>query len=93
MVCVRVAAWHQCCSISTPMECWHAKEKKVVGVGVELRNKLDKKLFSRYTRNALQRELCECAFADDGAFLASTRAGAEVAVTEFQSTSSDFGWA
>ena len=73
------------------MECWHAKVKTVAGVGVELKYKVDKKLFRRYTQNALQRELTECMFADDGALLASTRAGAEVAVTEFQSTSSDFG--
>ena len=71
------------------MECWHDKVKEVVGVGVELKYKLDKKLFRRYTRNALQRELTECAFVDDGALLASTRACAEVAVMEFQSTSSD----
>ena len=69
------------------------QSKKVVGVGVELKYKLDKKLFRRYmyTRNTLQRELSECAFEDDVVLLASTTAGAEVAVTEFQSTSSDFG--
>ncbi len=48
-------------------------------------------LFRRYTSNAMERKLTECLFADDGAILASTRLGAERAVTEFQSASKDFG--
>ena len=52
---------------------------------------LDKKLFRRYTRNALQRELTDGAFADDAGLLAFTRTDAEVAMMEFLSTSSDFG--
>ena len=53
--------------------------------------KLDKKLFRRYTHNAMERELTECVFVDDGVLLKSTRAGAEKAMMEVQSTSSDFG--
>ena len=36
------------------------------------------------TRNADEKRLTECQFADDGALLASTRSGAEVAVKEYQ---------
>ena len=55
------------------MECWHDRVERVPGIGVNLKYKYDEKLFRRYTRNAMERKLTECLFADDGAILASTR--------------------
>ena len=73
------------------VECWSARVEEEEGVGVMLKFKVDKKLFRRYTRNAEQRKLTECLFADDGALLASTRAGAVKAVTEYQIACKYFG--
>ena len=73
------------------IECWQARVRDVPGVGISLKHKYDGKLFRRYTRNASERKLLECLFADDGAILASSRAGAERAVTEFQSVCQSFG--
>ncbi len=73
------------------MECWQARVERVPGVGINIKYKYDEKLFRRYTRNAMERKLTECLFADDGAILASTRSGAERAVAEFQSVSMNFG--
>ena len=53
--------------------------------------KLDRKLFRRYTRNASEKKVTECQFADDGAILASTRPGAEKAALVYQQTIRDFG--
>jgi hypothetical protein len=53
--------------------------------------KYDQKLFWRYTRNAEERILRECQFADDAALMATTRPGAERAVSEYQTTCSSFG--
>ena len=60
-------------------------------VGVSLLYKYDGKLFRRYVRNANMRVLTECLFADDGALLASSRGGAELAIRSYQETCSDFG--
>ena len=65
------------------MECWAARVEEHDGVGIQLKYKMDKKLFRKYTRNAEQRKIAECLFADDGALLSSTRAGAESAVSEY----------
>lgn len=73
------------------MECWHERVRHTEGVGVSLKYKMDGKLFRRYTRNAMERELTTCMFADDSALLASTKEGSEKAVQVFNSTSSDFG--
>ena len=56
-----------------------------------VRYKYDEKLFRRYTRNASERTITECQFADDGALLASTRSGAERMALAYQQTSGDFG--
>ena len=48
------------------IEQWLAKVEGDVGVGIQLKLKMDKKLFCRYTRNAEQRKVTECLFADDG---------------------------
>ena len=61
------------------------------GAGIKLNYKYDQKLFRRYIRNADVRMLTECLIADDGALLASTRSGAERAMTEYQRTCSNFG--
>ena len=43
------------------------------------------------TRNALERRVTECQFADDMALLASTRSGAEMMAQEYQRAGGDFG--
>ena len=73
------------------MECWQARVEGVGGVNVKLRYKYDHKLFRLYTRNAVERKLTGCFFADDGALLASSRPGAERAVGEYQAVYSEFG--
>ena len=61
------------------------------GVGVTVKHKYDGKLFRRYVRNASERRITECQFADDSALLASTRSGAEGSALGYQRTASDFG--
>ena len=62
------------------------------GVGITVRYKYNEKLFRwPYTRNACERKVTECQFADDAALLASTRAGAERMAMVYQRTSDDFG--
>ena len=73
------------------MECWQAKVEDVGGVGVNLRYKYDHKLFRQYIRNAVERKLTGCFFADDGALLASTRSGAERSIREYQAVCTEFG--
>ena len=77
--------------LSAVIECWQARVRDVPGVGINLKHKFDRKLFRRYTRNAAERKILECLFADDGAILASTREGAERAICEFQSVCHQFG--
>ena len=72
------------------IECWQARDRDVPGVGINLKHKFDGKLFRRYTRNAAERKVLECLFADDGA-IASTREGAERAICEYQSVCHKFG--
>ena len=73
------------------MECWIARVEDVEGAGVPLKFKMDKKLFWRYVRNADERMLTDCLFADDGALLASSRNGAEKVLSEYQMTGTKFG--
>ena len=73
------------------VEKWLARVEDVEGVGITIKYKFDKKLFRRYTRNACERKLTECQFADDAALLSSTRSGAETVAVEYQRSSSDFG--
>ena len=44
-----------------------------------------------YTRNAIERRVTKCQFADDSALLATTRSGAESSAIGYQRTSSVFG--
>ena len=73
------------------VERWLERVKDVEGVGMTIQYKLDRKLFRRYTRNASERRVTECQFADDGALLSSTRPAAEKAVLMYQQTSRNFG--
>ena len=54
------------------MERWAARVEEHDGVGIQLKYKMDKKLFRKYTRNAEQRKVSACLFADDEALLSST---------------------
>ena len=57
----------------------------VGGVGVTVKYKFDGKLFRRYyTRNAIERRVTKCQFADDSALLATTRSGAESSAIGYQ---------
>ena len=73
------------------VERWQARVEGADGVGIKLNYKYNQKLFRRYIRNADVSMLTECLFADDGALLASTRSGAERAMSEYQRTCSNFG--
>ena len=73
------------------MERWAERAHGNVEVGVRLHYKYDEKLFRRYERNANMRLLTECQFADDGALLASSRSGAELAIRTYQKACSNFG--
>ena len=70
---------------------WTARMRDVEDARIVLRHKEDRKLFRRYTRNAEVSQLSECQFADDVALLATSRAGAERALTEYIRTARDFG--
>ena len=61
------------------------------GVGLDLRYKMDKKLFRRGTRNADQEKITKCLFADDRALISATRLGDERAVLKYQAASTSFG--
>ena len=76
---------------SVVLERWSDKVKGVEGVGINVEFKMDEKLFRRYTRNADQRRINECQFADDTAFLATMRPGAEQALKECAKTNTNFG--
>ena len=73
------------------MEHWAAKVEEHDRVGIQLKYKMDKKLFRQYTRNAEQMKIDECLFADDEALLSSTQAGAESTVSKYQTTNAKFG--
>ena len=73
------------------VERWLERVKDVEGVGMTIQYKLDRKMFRRYTRNASERRVTECQFADDGALLASMRPAAEKAALMYQQTSRNFG--
>ena len=73
------------------VERWLVRMEGVEGVGVTVKYKYDQKLFRQYTRNACERRVTECQFADNSALLASTRSGAESAALGYQRTSSEFG--
>ena len=52
---------------------------------------MDRKLFRPYTKNAREKRVTECQFADNSAILALTRPGAEKAALVYQQTTLDFG--
>ncbi len=72
-------------------ERWNERVAGTAGVGIVWKYQLDEKLFRRSTRNAHKTQLTECQFADYAAILATTRAGAELAMREFSSAATDFG--
>ena len=57
--------------------------KGVEGVCMTIQYKLERKLFKRNMRNAREKNVTECQFADDGALLVSTRPGAEKTALEY----------
>ena len=63
----------------------------VGGARVTVKYKYDETLFRRYTRNASERRVTECQFADDSALLATTTSGAEISAIDCQQTSTEFG--
>ena len=66
------------------VESWLKRVEGTEGIGITIKYKYDKKLFRKYTRNACEKKLTECQFADDAALLSSTRSGAERSAVEFQ---------
>ena len=72
------------------MEHWIARVEDVEGAGVPLKFRVDKKLFRRYIRNADERMLTDCLFADDRALLAFSRNDAEKILSEYQMTGTKF---
>ena len=71
------------------VERWLARVNGSKSVAITVKYKYDHKLFWRYTRNARERKITECLFADDWALLATTRSGAEIAAQRYQQTSND----
>jgi len=69
---------------SLAVERWLERIDGVEDVGITVKYKYDEKLFRRYTRNASERKITECQFADDAALLASTRPAMERMVLEYQ---------
>ena len=80
-------------NLYTPLavERWLVRVEDTEGVGITIKYKQDKKLFSRHTKNACERKITECQFADDAALLSSSRSGAEKAAMKYQQTNRDFG--
>ena len=73
------------------IERWSEGVLNFEGCGLHLRCKLDQKLFRRYTRNAEEKKIMDCQFADDAALLATTKAGAERVTEEYMKVAQDFG--
>ena len=73
------------------MERWYARTVESDGLGIALWFKYDEKLFRRYTRNADERKLTECLFAEDGTLLATSQDGAQKAIKEYMAVSRSFG--
>ena len=55
------------------VERWLVRVEDTEGVGITIKYKQDKKLFRRYTKNACERKITECQFADDVALLSSSK--------------------
>ena len=72
-------------------ERWLAGVEGAEGVGITLSYKNDKQLFRCYTKNTNMMVLTKCLFAEDSALHASTRPGAERAMSEYQATCAAFG--
>ena len=72
------------------VERWRSRVSEVDGAGTYLCFKFDQKLF-RSTRNAQESQLTDGQFADDGALLATSRAGAEQILWEYVDVAGAFG--
>ena len=86
----------QGCSMAPTFACvvaerWLDMVRDVDGIGTCLFYKFDQQLFRRYTRNPSEDVIHKCEFADDVAFLATSRAAAETAMKLYSSVASDFG--
>ena len=66
------------------VERWLDRVDGHVGVGITVK-------YKRYIRNASERKITECLFADYGDLLASTRSGAEFTALKYQQISRAFG--
>ena len=73
------------------IERWSERVLNFEGCGLHLRCTLDQKLFRQYTRNAEEKKITDCQFADDAALLATTKAGAERVTEEYMKVAQDFG--
>ena len=68
------------------------RQERIDDVGIAFKYKIDGKLFfRRYIKHSKQFKILECQFADDAAILTTTQSGAERAISEFATVSSDFG--
>ena len=73
------------------VERWLVRVEDTEEVGITIKYKQDKKLFRRYTKNACERKITECQFANDAALLSSSRSSAEKTAIEYKQTNKDFG--
>ena len=73
------------------VERWISWVSEVDGAGTYLRFKFDQRLFRRSTRNAQESQITDGQFADDGALLATSRAGAEHILWEYMDVAGAFG--
>ena len=73
------------------VERWRSQLSEVDRAGSYLRFKFDQKLFRRSTRNVQESQLTDGQFADDGALLATSRAGAEQILWEYMDVTGAFG--
>ena len=79
---------HNACLV---VERWRSQLSEVYRAGSYLRFKFDQKLFRRSTRNVQESQLTNGQFADDGALLATSQAGAEQILWEYMDVAGAFG--
>ena len=70
---------------------WSRRVSAVPGVGMEVRYCIDGNLFGKPRTRKISTKFGECQFADNLALLATTRDGAQLALSVFQATAADFG--
>ena len=73
------------------VERWLVRVEDTEGVGITIKYKQDKKLCRKYTKNAREKKITECQFADDAALLSSSRSGVEKAAMKYQQTNRECG--